>query len=58
MAVGHLLGAVHQHLRTVIQLRGAVDGEQQRQCLLESERVSAISQEAVGVMVLDECHHT
>ena len=57
VAVGHGLRAVHEHLRAVIELRNAVDGEQQSQHLLQGQRVLSLSQEAVGVVVFDESHH-
>ena len=58
VAVGLLLGAVHQYFGAVVELRGAVHGEQQAQCLLERQRVAAVLEEAVGVVVLYEGHHT
>lgn len=43
VAVCHRLRAVHQNLRAVIELRDAVYGQQQRQCLLQSQRVLALA---------------
>ncbi len=57
IAIGHALGSVHQHLGTIIELWSAVDGEQEGECLLQCQGILAFSQESVGVMVLDECHH-
>ena len=57
IAVGDFLGTVHQHLRTIIELRNTIDGQQQGQCLLQGQCVLAIAQKAVGVVVLDESHH-
>ena len=56
MTVGYLLGAVHQYLRSIIDLWNAVDGQQQGECLLEGERVLSVSQEAVGIVIVDEGH--
>ena len=57
ISVGHLLGAIHQNLCSIIQLRRAVHGEQQCQRLLEGKRVGTVTQKAVGIVVFDERHH-
>ena len=57
VAVGHLLRAVHQYLRTIVKLRNAVDGEQQGESLFQFQSVLTLSEESVSVVVLDECHH-
>ena len=57
IAVGDLLGAVHQHLCAVIELRDTVHRQQQCECLFQSCGVLAIAKEAVGVVVLDESQH-
>ena len=58
IAVGHFLRAVHQHLRTVIELRNAVHSKQQSQSLLQSQRVTAIAKKTVCIVILNESHHT
>ena len=58
IAVGHRLGAVHENLGAVIELRYAVHGEQHSQRLLEFVGILSVFEEAVGVVILDECHHT
>ena len=58
VSVGLLLGAVHQNLRTVVELWDAVYGEQQGEGLFQCQGVAAITQETVSVVVLDESHHT
>ena len=57
VAIGDLLGAVHQNLGTIVQLRDALDGEQQSQGLLQGGYVLPVAQEAVCVVVFDKRHH-
>ena len=57
IAVGDLLGAVHQHLCTVVELWDAIHRQQQGESLFQSCRVFAIAKESVGVVVLDEGQH-
>ncbi len=57
VAIGDALGAVHQHLAAVVELRNALDGEQQRQGLFEPSGIMSLLEEAVGVMVLNKRHH-
>ena len=57
VAIGNLLSAVHQYLCTIIELRYAIDGEQQCQCLTKSCRILAIAKETVCVVVVNECHY-
>ena len=57
ITVGHSLGAVHEHLGAVVELRNAVHGEQQCQRLFEFIGILSVLQEAVGVVVLDKGHH-
>ena len=57
IAVRHLLGAVEEHLRAIVELRDAVHRQQQGERLLESRGVASLAQEAVGVVVFDEGEH-
>ena len=57
VAVGDLLGGVHQNLRTVVKLWDTFYGKQQGQRLFQRQCVLPIPQETVCVMVLDESHH-
>ena len=57
ISVGDGLGTVHEYLRAIVELRRAVDGEQQGKSLFQRERVAALTEEAVGVVVLDESQH-
>ena len=54
VAVGDGFGAVHHDFCAVVDLRYAVDGEQQCQSLLEHQGVLAVAEEAVGVVVVKE----
>ena len=38
-------------------MRNTLDGEQQRKSLFQAVHILALAQKAVGVVVLDECHH-
>lgn len=58
MTIGHLLRTVHQDLRTIVELGDAVDGKQESESLFQGEGVFTFAEEAVGIMVLDEGHHT
>ena len=57
ITIGYALGTIHQHLGSIIELWGAVDGEEKCQCLLQCQGILAFTQEAVGIVVLYECHH-
>ena len=57
ITVGDGLRAVHQHLCAIIQLRNAIDSEQQPKGLLQGKSVFSLAQETVGVVVFDESHH-
>ena len=57
IAIGYALGTIHQHLSSVIELRGAVYGQEKCQGLLQCQSILAFTQEAVGIVILDECHH-
>ena len=56
ITVRHFFRTVHQNFRTIIELRNAIDSQQQSKCLFEHEGVAAITQEAVCIMVIDERH--
>lgn len=43
ITVRHFFRTVHQNLRTIIDLGYAVDGQQEGECLLEHERVAAVT---------------
>ena len=57
IAVRHLLGAVEEHLRAIVELRDAVHRQQQGERLLEGRGVASLAQEAVGIVVFDEGEH-
>src|SRR5574344_101374 len=57
VSVSHCLCAVHQYLCTIIQLRNTVHCEQHGECLLQCQRIFAVTQESVCVMIFDKCHH-
>ena len=57
IAVSHFLRAIHQNLSSIIELGDAIDGKQQRQCLLQHQRVAPIAQEAIGIVIVDKGHH-
>ena len=58
MAIGNSLRAVHHNLCTVIQLRNTAHGKQQCQALLQRLGILSVTQEAVGVVIVEERHDT
>ena len=55
--IRHLLRAVHHDLRTIVELWNTTYSHQQGQCLLQHQRVAPVTQETVGVVVVNEGHH-